>query len=64
MDKRKLYELTVNSLIFSNLCKDTRWFGSIRTIYFPPLVIKRYGLTDDLQVAFYKEEWMIRKYVY
>lgn len=61
MDKRKLYDLTINALIFSRLCTTTEWYGNL--IHYPyPLHILKNIVSEDILVAFAGMEWTIRKY--
>lgn len=61
MDKRKLYDLTVNALIFSRLCTTTEWYGNL--MFYPyPLHILKNIVSEDIRVAFAHEEWTIHKY--
>ena len=61
MDKRKLYDLAINSLIFNRLYVNSEWYGNL--IYWGRSVhISKDILSDDLCVVFINRYWRIRKY--
>ena len=61
MDKRKLYDLAINALIFNRLYVNSEWYGNF--IYWGRSVhISKCILSDDLCVAFIDRYWTIRKY--
>ena len=61
MNKRKLYDLTINALIFNRLCTTTEWYGNL-VHWGYPLHILENTVTKDILVAFTGMEWTIRKY--
>lgn len=55
MNKRRLYDLAINALIFSRLCTTTEWYGEL--IYTPyPLHILENSVTKDILVVFHNIE--------
>jgi hypothetical protein len=62
MNKRKLYDLTINALIFSRLCTTTEWYGHLMQYHPYPLHILKNIVTKDILVAFAGMEWTIHKY--
>jgi len=61
MNKRKLYDLTINALIFSRLYVNYERYGNLVGWGYP-VRISKYRLTDELHVTFTGMELTIHKY--
>lgn len=63
MNKRKLYDLVINALIFNGLYVNIRRFGGpLRLCFGYSVSILKGKFSEDLHISWINKEWTIHKY--